>query len=179
MIKLQVSHDLRQALEQLSDIPPQTYSFIKGSPAYPDIWGTTLMYPCWGGTLLLAEVQGLPQCPETCSSEIYGFHIHEGSSCKGTPEDSFPHVGQHWNPEYCPHPAHMGDLPPLFGSCGYALTLFYTRRFVPEETIGHTIVIHTMPDDFKTQPSGASGDKIACGEILSNEDPEHLPVPKL
>ena len=46
--------------------------------------------------------------------------------------------------------------------------MFYTNRFVPEEIIGRTVVIHENPDDFKTQPSGDSGSKIACGEIKSN-----------
>ena len=41
---------------------------------------------------------------------------------------------------------------------------------MPEEAVGHTLVIHAMPDDLKSQPSGASGEKIACGEILANED---------
>lgn len=169
MIKLQMSHDLRHTLQQLSEAPPQAYAFLQGSPDYPDIWGEALMYPCWGGTLFLAEVQGLPQNPGPCRREIYGFHIHEGSDCGGTQNEPFSHTGQHWNPEHCPHPAHTGDLPPLFGSCGYALTLFYTRRFVPEETIGHTLIIHDTIDDLTTQPSGHSGKKIACGQILSNE----------
>ena len=63
---------------------------------------------------------------------------------------------------------HAGDLPPLMGDHGYALCIFYTDRFLPEEVIGHTAVIHAMPDDFRSQPSGDSGMKIACGEIKSN-----------
>lgn len=169
MIKLQMSHDLRQVLCHLSEEPPQAYAFLQGSPEYPDIWGEVLMYPCWGGTLLLAEVQGLPQEPRLCSNEVYGFHIHSGASCDSSGETPFSQVGQHWNPEHCPHPSHAGDLPPLFASCGYALTLFYTRNFVPEETVGHTLIIHDMADDLTTQPSGNSGNKIACGEILGNE----------
>lgn len=170
MVKLQMSHDLRQTFSQLAQAPPQAYAFIEGSPDYPDVWGTALMYPCWGGTIFLAEVQGLPQTPQVCSNDIFGFHIHEGSSCGTNSKEIFPHVGAHWNPAHCPHPSHAGDLPPLFGSCGYALTLFYTRNFVPEETIGHTLIIHAMPDDFTTQPAGTSGIKIACGEILANEN---------
>ncbi|MFW5629422.1 MAG: superoxide dismutase family protein [Acetivibrio ethanolgignens] len=31
--------------------------------------------------------------------------------------------------------------------------------------MGKTVILHDMPDDFRTQPSGNSGEKIACGEI--------------
>ena len=40
-----------------------------------------------------------------------------------------------------------------------------TDRFTVGEIIGKTVVIHMMPDDFRTQPSGDSGEKIACGVI--------------
>ncbi len=169
MIKLQMSNDLRQTFQQLFEAPPQAYAFLQGSPAYPDLWGEALMYPCWGGTLFFAEVQGLPQNPGPCKRDIYGFHIHTNPSCSGTPDHPFANVGPHWDLDHCPHPAHTGDLPPLFASCGYALTLFYTRRFLPEETVGHTLIIHSTVDDFTTQPSGAPGEMIACGQILANE----------
>ena len=39
--------------------------------------------------------------------------------------------------------------------------------FYPEEVIGRTVVIHGMGDDFHSQPSGNSGVKIACGEIVA------------
>ena len=40
-----------------------------------------------------------------------------------------------------------------------------TDRFNVDEIIGKTVVIHLMLEDFKTQPSGNSGEKIACGVI--------------
>lgn len=178
MIELQMSHDLRQILGQLADVPPQAYAIIRGSSSYPDIWGVVYLYPCWGGTLFVAEVQGLPQESGSCGNHIHGLHIHEGGDCGSILEEPFFDAGQHWNPDNCSHPAHTGDLPPLFGSCGYALSIFYTRRFVPEEAIGHTIVIHALPDDFTSQPSGNSGVKIACGEIMANEQHGELPLPQ-
>lgn len=42
---------------------------------------------------------------------------------------------------------------------------FYDKRFKIEEILGRSVVIHAMPDDFKTQPSGDSGMKIGCGVI--------------
>ena len=49
--------------------------------------------------------------------------------------------------------------------------MVYTTRFFPEKVVGKTVVIHDMPDDFRTQPSGNSGEKIACGQIVA-EDPD-------
>ena len=43
--------------------------------------------------------------------------------------------------------------------------MVYTDRFYPEDVIGKTVIIHSEPDDFRTQPSGDSGEKIACGRI--------------
>ena len=65
------------------------------------------------------------------------------------------------------HPAHSGDLAPLISGSGYAFQICYTDAFVPEEILGRTVVIHSMSDDFTSQPSGNSGTKLACGEIKS------------
>ena len=42
---------------------------------------------------------------------------------------------------------------------------FLTDRFKLKDVIGKAIIIHSMPDDFTSQPSGNSGEKIACGII--------------
>ena len=42
---------------------------------------------------------------------------------------------------------------------------FFTNRFSISEIIGKTIIIHSGVDDFSSQPSGNSGQKIACGII--------------
>lgn len=80
-------------------------------------------------------------------------------------DDPFADTMGHYNPNGCEHPYHAGDLPPLFGNNGIALSLFLTNQFSVNEVIGKTIVIHDHPDDFITQPSGNSGTKIACGVI--------------
>lgn len=160
--------ELVEAVKLLHTSAPEAYAFLYGSSAYPDISGAAYLYPIWGGTLMVVEVSGLPFSDQTCAERIFGFHIHEGRTCTGTKEEPFADTKMHFNPEGCPHPEHAGDLPPLFGNRGYALTIFYTERFYPEEVIGRTLVIHDMSDDFKTQPSGDSGTKIGCGEIKEN-----------
>jgi Cu-Zn family superoxide dismutase len=44
---------------------------------------------------------------------------------------------------------------------------FLTNRFTLDEIIGRVIIIHDKPDDFTSQPSGNSGNKIACGKIVA------------
>ncbi len=148
---------------------PDAIAYIKGSENYPQISGIVNLHQTNIGTVLSTEINGLPAPTGFCSSPIFAFHIHSGSSCNGNQADPFANAGMHYNPKNCPHPHHSGDLPPLFGCDGYAMSLFLTNRFSVEEVIGKTIVIHSAPDDFKTQPSGNSGIKIACGEIRTNK----------
>ncbi len=143
---------------------PVAYAKITGSEKYPDINGYTWFFSSDYGTLAATEVFGLP-ADGKCKAPVFGFHIHSGSSCTGNDSDPFADAEGHLNPNNCPHPAHSGDMPPLFGSNGYAYSVFFTNRITTDEIIGKTVVIHNKPDDFKTQPSGDSGDKIACGKI--------------
>ena len=100
-----------------------------------------------------------------CNNRIYALHIHQGGSCTGNEIDKLANTMGHYNPDMCMHPYHAGDMPPLFESDGYAFMIYLTKRFSINEIIGRTIIIHSMTDDFRTQPSGDSGDKIACGVI--------------
>ncbi len=137
---------------------------IRGSGTYPDIRGTVTFRQMLNGVLVTAKIFGLPYENE-CGSGIFAFHIHNGTSCTGDAEGPFSDAGTHYNPGETSHPYHAGDLPPLFGNRGYAYMSVLTDRFTVKEIIGRVIIIHSEPDDFKTQPSGNSGDKIACGKI--------------
>lgn len=141
---------------------------IKGNSDYPSLHGRVILKQEEYGVIVTAEIYGLPiNNKEKCPSNIFGFHIHEGNSCTGTATDIFSNVGAHYNPNNCKHPSHTGDLPPLFGNKeGYAYLSTLTDRFTLNEILGKTIIIHDKPDDFTTQPSGNSGNKIACGKIV-------------
>ncbi len=144
----------------------RSFARIKGSPEYPQINGIVQFRQTDNGVLVTANIYGLPHNDSPCESPIFGFHIHEGTSCTGNEDDPFADAKSHYNPNNCPHPHHAGDLPPLFGnSGGYAFLSFLTDRFALNDVIGKTIIIHSNPDDFTTQPSGNSGKKIACGII--------------
>ena len=147
---------------------PDAAAVLHGSPRLPELRGTVRFYQTGAGVLVAAEVLGLPKRSTLCSGGIFAFHIHEGGEC-GTADiraaDPFPGTSSHYNPGGCPHPGHAGDLPPLFGNAGYAVSVFLTDRFTVSDIVGRTAVIHERPDDFMTQPAGGSGRKIACGEI--------------
>lgn len=152
---------LETALYQM----PAAYAELTGNPGNGEIKGIVRFYPLGAGVLVNAEIYGLPTSTEVCGSDIFGFHVHEGHSCTGNDTDPYANAGQHYNPSLCPHPAHSGDLPPLFGNNGSAWMMYYTDRFALTDLIGRTVIIHSHPDDFTTQPSGNSGTKIACGTI--------------
>lgn len=160
------------AMRSFYDIPfrsfPDAYACITGSPAYSSINGTVHFYQTAFGVLVVAHINGLPEGEEPCSSNVFGFHIHEFGPCSGTADNPFGNVGGHYNPQNCPHPAHAGDLPPLFGNNGTAFMTVLTNRFTVSEILYRSIIIHASPDDFTTQPSGNSGVMMACGQILRN-----------
>lgn len=142
---------------------PEAYAEIKGSNTYPQVRGMVYFYGVHGGTVVTAKIYGLP---DNGSGNFFGFHIHDGGSCTGNSADPFADTGAHYNPGSQPHPEHAGDLPVLMGNNGMAWCEVYTGRFNPEDVVGKTVVIHDMADDFRSQPSGDSGMKIACGKIM-------------
>lgn len=145
---------------------PNAFALVKGSSEYPQICGKVQFHQTQSGVIVMAEINGLPISSEKCKSPIFAFHIHSGESCSGNKEDPFADALMHYNPDDCLHPYHAGDMVPLFGNNGFAFSAFLTDRFSIEEIIGRTVIIHSSPDDFMTQPSGNSGAKIACGKIV-------------
>ena len=146
---------------------PSTCAIIKGSEKYPNISGIVRFYQLRNGVLIAAEISGLPHSHGICQHPVFGFHIHDGNQCDGDMQDPFSGTMAHYNPAKCNHPFHAGDLPPLFGSRGYAFSAFVTDRFTLSEVIGRTVIIHGNPDDFTSQPSGNAGEKLACGVVKS------------
>lgn len=151
--------------------PPFAKAEIVGGPLGPQVKGTVYFYPAHQGTLVVAEIYHLPQMvPGTQTSPPigpFGFHIHEGSTCEvGNPQEPFTSAMGHFNPTGAPHPAHAGDMPVLFADKnGYAYLAFYTDRFTPQQVINRTVIIHQNPDDYRSQPAGKAGMRLACGVI--------------
>ncbi len=148
-------------------IKPYAFARIKGSNDYPHINGIVYFYKVREGVLVSIQLNGLPVSDDICKKPIFAVHIHSGGSCTGNNIDPFADAMMHYNPNDCAHPYHAGDLPPIFGVDGLGFSMFLTNRFSAEKIIEKTIIIHSAPDDFATQPSGNSGTKIACGVISS------------
>lgn len=100
----------------------------------------------------------------------YGVHVHTTGKCEGP---KFESAGGHWNPtgkqhgRDNPNGAHYGDLPNLTVSAGGTGSVTFTivGATMPGllDADGAAFVVHAKPDDYKTDPSGNSGDRIACG----------------
>lgn len=143
---------------------PRAYAHINGSEKFPDVKGMVLFYPYENGTVVVADIGGLPT-GMNAKSNILGFHIHEGFVCTGNAEDPFANAGMHYSKEPMMHPEHSGDMPVLFVNQGKAWMAFFTDRFTADEVRGRAVIVHGMPDDFRTNPAGNSGERIACGVI--------------
>lgn len=144
---------------------PEAYAEIRGTEEYPAVHGRVNFYDVYGGTVLMAEIYGLPDEERGEEGQFFGFHIHEGKSCTGDALEPLKNTGGHYDPQGREHPEHAGDLPPLLSTRGAVWTAVYTGRLHPEEVIGRTVVIHLHSDDMHSQPSRDSGEKIACGVI--------------
>lgn len=137
---------------------PIAVAQVRGDNNNKNLTGTVRFYQYPGGILVEADVVGLPGN----NSGFYGFHIHGGESCAGA---GFAASGSHLNLSVTAHPRHTGDLPPLLSYNGRAYMTVMTDRFSLRDILGRGVVIHNNADDFKTQPAGNAGDKIACGII--------------
>lgn len=145
-------------------------AFISGGPLAPAIRGTVTFTEVNGGTEVSVEVDGLPQYKPAIGENPpvgpHGFHIHENGTCSiGNPSEPFKAAGEHWNPTNQPHGNHAGDFPVLFSNNGYSRMTFFTNKFTVSQVAGKAVIIHENPDDYRTQPAGAAGRRLACGII--------------
>lgn len=143
---------------------------LKGGPLAPAIKGIVQFKDVAGGTEVYIKVSGLPpyQSAKGNKPQIgpHGFHLHEKGDCTvGDRHNPFQGAGGHWNPDNQPHGNHAGDFPVLFSNDGKAKMRFFTNRFKVADIIGRAVIIHESPDDYRTQPAGNSGRRLACGVV--------------
>jgi Cu-Zn family superoxide dismutase len=158
-IRAQQAHEAVQAragLKAIAFLNPTKGSSVSGVVTFE---GTEQ------GVHVVAEVKGL-------TPGKHGFHIHEFGDCSA---DDASSAGGHFNPSAMPHsmPAsekrHTGDMGNLEANKDGQAHLDYfdmTMSLTGDQTIlGRGVIVHEKEDDFKTQPTGASGSRLACGVI--------------
>ena len=103
----------------------------------------------------------------------HGFHIHEAGDCSsGDGMSTKGHFNPHGKPHGQPTSAerHAGDLPALKAGKDGRAKIDVTLDVIsigqgPGNIVGRGLIIHADPDDYKTQPTGNAGARIACGVI--------------
>lgn len=125
-----------------------------------------------GNAVLVAgEVRGLTPNKE------HGFHIHEKGDCSSGDGMS---TGGHFNPLSKGHGAHdhsehhAGDLASLKADANGVARFSYETSAITvgegsTDVLGHGLIVHRDPDDFKTQPTGNSGPRVACAVITGRQ----------
>ena len=121
-----------------------------------------------GGVLIRLRIKGLPPGERA-------FHIHAVGKC----EAPFESAGPHFNPDNHKHGmlsghGHAGDMPnlhvPQSGELSVevmntAVTLEKGKPNSLFDNDGSSLVIHAKADDYKSDPAGNAGDRVACGVV--------------
>jgi len=125
--------------------------------------GSAVIQEVAGGLRVSVDMTGM-------SAGTHGVHVHAVGKCEGP---DFTSAGGHWNPAAHQHGMenpmgpHMGDLPNLEvgadGTGHLAFTLAGATLAGLLDADGAAVVVHAKADDMKTDPSGNSGGRIACG----------------
>ncbi|MCH7827609.1 MAG: superoxide dismutase family protein [Bacteroidetes bacterium] len=117
------------------------------------------------GIKVVADIEGL-------TLGKHGFHIHQFGDCSDPKGKS---AGGHFNPDGVKHTGHnsavrhVGDFGNLTADKDGKAHIEFIDNLIsfygPNNIIGRGIIIHGGADDFKSQPSGNAGPRVACGAI--------------
>jgi len=131
------------------------------------VTGTVTFKQMGDSVLVTGTVTGLRPNQE------HGFHVHERGDCSSGDGMS---TGGHFNPEFKVHGAHgqgshhAGDLPSLQADADGKADVNFTSKTVSvvsgaTQIVGRGLIVHRDQDDFKTQPAGNAGPRLACAVI--------------
>lgn len=151
----------------IADVPTSrvsqaTLSFANGLPA-----GTAQLLRDGSGLRIVLAATGM-------TPGSHGFHLHTTGKCEAP---AFTSAGGHLNPDgrkhgsQAPGGPHLGDLPNLEIGAGGSGTA--SEPVAGGEAAlaaifdgdGTAVVVHAAPDDYRTDPTGSAGDRIACGVL--------------
>jgi Cu-Zn family superoxide dismutase len=147
--------------------PPGPKATAKLEPTRGNTASGTVTFTQRGDKVVVdARVAGL-------SPGGHGFHIHEKGDCSSGDGVS---AGGHFNPRAKPHAMpsttdrHAGDLPMLVADANGNAALVVELDVITvgsgeTDIVGRGLIVHKDPDDYRTQPTGNSGARVACGVI--------------
>lgn len=122
------------------------------------------------GVQLAINLRGLPPTMTTLPPGEHGMHLHEVGQCR---PPKFETAGAHWNPagrqhgHANPQGAHAGDLGNIrIDGAGNGAASVAIPAGLGGHPTGLSLVIHAKADDEKTDPSGNSGDRVACAVLI-------------
>ncbi|MBV9086940.1 MAG: superoxide dismutase family protein [Acidobacteria bacterium] len=155
---------------------PRQQQVVELKNAKGDSVGTATLTRAKQGVIITLNVNGLPPGE-------HAIHIHQDAKCEANPaapQDAFKSAGPHFNPEgrkhglQSPEGAHAGDMANFtVAKDGTSTARIFNTKVTMETDVSYSVysnggtalVIHEKPDDMKTDPSGNSGARIACGVI--------------
>ena len=133
--------------------------------------GTVTFAQSGNKVVVSGEIRGLKPGAQ------HGFHVHDKGDCSAP--DAMSAAG-HFNPDGKPHgemghaPHHAGDLGALMADAQGVAKFSYEDDSISvgsgsaNDVVGRGLIVHRDPDDFKTQPTGNSGARIACAVIAKS-----------
>lgn len=129
--------------------------------------GTAVVYRRAGETTVSVTITGTP-------GAVQGLHLHAVGKCEAPFTSAGPHLnpGAHQHGKDNPQGAHLGDLPNItidkagLGTASASLGLDGAAIDADLfDADGTAIVLHAAADDYRTDPSGNSGARVACGVL--------------
>jgi Cu-Zn family superoxide dismutase len=130
--------------------------------------GHLMLVPEKGGVRIRGTISGLK------GGSKHGFHVHEKGDCASPDAKS---AGDHFNPGHAQHGKaksgehHLGDMDNLSanGQGDAQVDVLIAGATLGDgssnDVVGKAFIVHASEDDYKSQPAGDSGPRIACGVI--------------